>query len=145
MSDSETAFRLNTALIHSLVSLGHNLGMRVIVEGIETEGQLELIRSLGANEVQGFLLGRPTADPLSHLCLYNSTIPVEQPERESHALGSCNSEVEYRGMLGRLAFLILRNVLKAGFRTVCGINLRWDPLLSLQPARALSQMRRYRR
>jgi EAL domain-containing protein (putative c-di-GMP-specific phosphodiesterase class I) len=36
----------------------------VIVEGIEEPEQLELIRSLGANDVQGFLMGRPTSNPI---------------------------------------------------------------------------------
>ena len=52
----------NTAavpLIHSMISLAHNIGKRVVVEGIETNSQLEILRSLGCDEVQGFLLGRP--------------------------------------------------------------------------------------
>jgi EAL domain-containing protein (putative c-di-GMP-specific phosphodiesterase class I) len=57
------------AMVHSLVTLAHNLGMRVIVEGIETLTQLNLVTELGSNEVQGFLLGRPTADPASQLHL----------------------------------------------------------------------------
>ena len=55
------------AMVHSLVTLAHNLNMRVIVEGVETPRQLELIHKFGANEVQGFLLGRPTPDPESLL------------------------------------------------------------------------------
>jgi len=51
------------ALIRSLVSLAHNLNMQVVVEGIETVEQLETIEAMGGNEVQGYLLGRPTADP----------------------------------------------------------------------------------
>jgi EAL domain-containing protein (putative c-di-GMP-specific phosphodiesterase class I) len=38
--------------------------MRVIVEGVEKQEQLDHIRSCGANEVQGFLTGRPTANPM---------------------------------------------------------------------------------
>jgi EAL domain-containing protein (putative c-di-GMP-specific phosphodiesterase class I) len=53
--------------VESILAMGHNLGMRVIVEGIETEEQLQLIRALRANEAQGFLLGRPTADPMARL------------------------------------------------------------------------------
>jgi EAL domain-containing protein (putative c-di-GMP-specific phosphodiesterase class I) len=36
----------------------------VIVEGVEKQEQLDLVRSLGVNEVQGYLLGRPTANPI---------------------------------------------------------------------------------
>jgi diguanylate cyclase (GGDEF)-like protein len=53
------------AMVHSLVTLAHNLGMGVIAEGVETEKQMEMITALGCNEVQGYLLGRPTSDPMA--------------------------------------------------------------------------------
>jgi len=49
------------------VTMAHNLKMRVVVEGIESVEQLDLIRSLGANEAQGYLLGRPSLNPLAQL------------------------------------------------------------------------------
>jgi EAL domain-containing protein (putative c-di-GMP-specific phosphodiesterase class I) len=54
----------NESMIRTLVALAHNVGMRVIVEGVEKQVQLDLVRSLGVNEVQGYLLGRPTAHPV---------------------------------------------------------------------------------
>jgi len=39
--------------------LGHRLGLKVVAEGIETEEQLALVRRLGCEEAQGYLLGRP--------------------------------------------------------------------------------------
>lgn len=53
--------------VKSILMLAHNLNMKVIVEGIETREQLELIRALGTNEAQGYFLGRPSAHPLEHL------------------------------------------------------------------------------
>jgi predicted signal transduction protein with EAL and GGDEF domain len=53
----------NESVIRMLVALAHNAGMSVIVEGVETPEQLEFVRALGANEVQGFLMGRPTPNP----------------------------------------------------------------------------------
>jgi len=53
------------AMVHSLVTLAHNLGMRVIAEGVETEQQLQRIAELGCNEVQGYLLGRPTSEAIA--------------------------------------------------------------------------------
>jgi EAL domain-containing protein (putative c-di-GMP-specific phosphodiesterase class I) len=53
------------AMVHTLITLAHNLGMRVIAEGVETHRQLELIAELGSDEIQGYLTGRPTADPSS--------------------------------------------------------------------------------
>jgi diguanylate cyclase (GGDEF)-like protein/PAS domain S-box-containing protein len=56
-------------LIHAMISLGHSIGKRVIVEGVETSAQLEILRSIGCDEVQGFLLGRPArlANPAAQL------------------------------------------------------------------------------
>ena len=55
------------AMVQSLVALARNLSMQVIVEGIETPEQLELIKKLGGNEVQGYLLGKPPPNPASQL------------------------------------------------------------------------------
>jgi diguanylate cyclase len=55
------------AMITSLVSLAHTLDLRVIVEGVETPEQLELIRGFGADEVQGYLMGRPSADSMAQV------------------------------------------------------------------------------
>ena len=57
----------NRRQVHALVTLAHDLGMRVIVEGIETQKQLQLITEPGSNEIQGYLLGWPTPDPSSQL------------------------------------------------------------------------------
>ena len=55
------------AFVESILMMAHNLHMKVIVEGIETQEQLELMRSLGTNEAQGYLLGRPSPNPLEQL------------------------------------------------------------------------------
>ena len=65
---SELAVREETrAFVESVLSMARNLHMKVIVEGIETHEQLELMRSLGTNEAQGYLLGRPTPNPMEQL------------------------------------------------------------------------------
>jgi len=66
------------ALVQSILTLGHNLGMKVIVEGIETLAQLQLMRQLGCDEAQGYLLGRPTPDPIA--VLRNQAQRVEAAE-----------------------------------------------------------------
>jgi EAL domain-containing protein (putative c-di-GMP-specific phosphodiesterase class I) len=47
------------ALLHAVVTLADNLGLRVVAEGIETEEQLVLLQALGCAEGQGYLLSRP--------------------------------------------------------------------------------------
>jgi diguanylate cyclase (GGDEF)-like protein/PAS domain S-box-containing protein len=49
----------DAAIVRSIITLGHSLGMLVVGEGVETQGQMDLLRALGCDEVQGFLLGRP--------------------------------------------------------------------------------------
>jgi diguanylate cyclase (GGDEF)-like protein len=47
------------AIVGSLVSLAHGLGLTVVAEGVETEEQLTELRRLGCDRVQGYLLARP--------------------------------------------------------------------------------------
>ncbi len=47
------------AILKAVVALGRGLGIPVLAEGIETEGQLEIVRKEGCEQVQGYLLGRP--------------------------------------------------------------------------------------
>lgn len=49
----------DAAIIEAITSLGHNLGLEVVAEGVETRGQFEFLRSQGCDTVQGYLLGRP--------------------------------------------------------------------------------------
>ena len=47
------------ALLHAVVTLADNLGLKVVAEGIETEEQLVLLQALGCAFGQGFLLAKP--------------------------------------------------------------------------------------
>jgi diguanylate cyclase (GGDEF)-like protein len=47
------------AIIHSIVALGHALGMMVLAEGVETDQQRVLLRLAGCDEMQGFLFAKP--------------------------------------------------------------------------------------
>ncbi len=46
-------------VLRAIVKLGHGLGMTVTAEGIETRRQLSLLRDIGCDLAQGYLLGRP--------------------------------------------------------------------------------------
>lgn len=43
----------------AIVSMAHALDMGVVAEGVETEEQLELLRSLNCDEIQGYFISRP--------------------------------------------------------------------------------------
>lgn len=49
------------AIVTRLVQLAHDLGIRVTAEGVETAQQLEVLRSIGCDEVQGYLYSKPIA------------------------------------------------------------------------------------
>ena len=46
-------------MVRAIVALGHNLGMVVVAEGVETQAQLDALRALGCEFCQGFLFSRP--------------------------------------------------------------------------------------
>jgi diguanylate cyclase (GGDEF)-like protein len=46
-------------IVRSTVELGHNLGLRVVAEGVETEPVMQHLRSLGCDLGQGFGISRP--------------------------------------------------------------------------------------
>lgn len=46
-------------VLRAIVKLGHGLGMTVTAEGIETQRQLSMLRDIGCDLAQGYLLGRP--------------------------------------------------------------------------------------
>ncbi len=50
-------------IVQAIIQLAHNFNLSVTAEGIETEQQLEIIRELGCNEAQGFLLAKPMNEP----------------------------------------------------------------------------------
>ncbi|MCL7930394.1 putative bifunctional diguanylate cyclase/phosphodiesterase [Halomonas llamarensis] len=53
----------NQAICRAVVTLGHAMGMAVLAEGVENEDEYALLKTLGVDEFQGFLLARPTPSP----------------------------------------------------------------------------------
>ena len=46
-------------IVSAVVALAHNLGLKVVAEGVETREQLALLRARGCDLIQGYYLGRP--------------------------------------------------------------------------------------
>ncbi len=46
-------------LVQAIVTLAHGLGLTVVAEGVENRRQLEVLRSVGCDKFQGYLLGEP--------------------------------------------------------------------------------------
>lgn len=49
----------DAAIAHSITQLGHNLGMEIIAEGVETLEQFDWLRSIGCDVAQGYYFSRP--------------------------------------------------------------------------------------
>jgi predicted signal transduction protein with EAL and GGDEF domain len=53
------ADRRNAAIVRSTIELGHNLGLTVVAEGVETDHELAELRRYGCDSAQGFYFARP--------------------------------------------------------------------------------------
>ncbi len=50
-------------IVEAIVQMAHGLGCDVVVEGIETQDQLDAVAAMGCRYGQGYLIGRPAAIP----------------------------------------------------------------------------------
>jgi EAL domain-containing protein (putative c-di-GMP-specific phosphodiesterase class I)/GGDEF domain-containing protein len=48
-------------LVRSIISIGKELELEVVAEGVETKEQLEFLRSIGCDQIQGFYFSKPLA------------------------------------------------------------------------------------
>ncbi|WP_432519381.1 putative bifunctional diguanylate cyclase/phosphodiesterase [Kineococcus sp. SYSU DK006] len=51
--------RQDEAVVAGIIGMAKNMGVGVVAEGVESQGQLDALRRLGCDAAQGFLLGRP--------------------------------------------------------------------------------------
>ena len=54
------------AVVNAVIKLAQALGLKVVAEGVETNGQYQILRSLGCDQLQGYLFAKPmTAQALA--------------------------------------------------------------------------------
>jgi EAL domain-containing protein (putative c-di-GMP-specific phosphodiesterase class I) len=63
-------------IVQTIVGLAHNLRLRAVAEGIETDAAYRLLAETGCDYGQGFLMGRPM--PAAELTALASAAPVSR-------------------------------------------------------------------
>ncbi len=51
----------NMSIVSSIISLAHTLKLSVVAEGVETQQQFDVLKSLDCDQIQGYLIGRPVS------------------------------------------------------------------------------------
>jgi diguanylate cyclase (GGDEF)-like protein len=72
----------DVAIVSAIIALAHNLRLKVVAEGVETENQLNTLRLLGGDEYQGFYRCKPLpAGEFEHMLVQHSggVEPAPQP------------------------------------------------------------------
>jgi diguanylate cyclase (GGDEF)-like protein len=73
--------RDDVTIIMSTIELAHNMGLKVVAEGVETQEAWNLLRRLGCDLVQGYLISYPLtpADTVAFLKQAKNAQPAEEP------------------------------------------------------------------
>lgn len=61
-------------IVQSLVGLCRDMGLRLIAEGVETEGELTVLQDLGVRFVQGYLFARPQIGALPEVSTHERLV-----------------------------------------------------------------------
>jgi diguanylate cyclase (GGDEF)-like protein len=69
----------DAAIVRSVIELGHNLGMTVVAEGVESLATLEAVTDLGCDVAQGFWFSKPrAADEIADWVRESRTAPAQR-------------------------------------------------------------------
>ncbi|WP_240778776.1 GGDEF domain-containing phosphodiesterase [Shewanella sp. SNU WT4] len=83
---------VDTHIVNTVISLAHNMGRKVVAEGIETMAQLSFLQTAGCEFGQGYLFARPLSEEqtMSMLAQINSSLvwPIAQDAARFGQLGS---------------------------------------------------------
>lgn len=71
----------DVVIVRSIIDLAHNLGLRVVAEGVENEDQFEMLREMGCDCAQGYLFSRPISADEMEIRLANEGILSSEKKR----------------------------------------------------------------
>ncbi len=67
-------------IVRSVIDLGHNLGLNVVAEGVETQEMFDALAALGCDEAQGFYISKPQACESLKKWFLTSPWPLPSPD-----------------------------------------------------------------
>ena len=80
----------HAALVEAIITLGHNLNMKVVAEGVETKEQTQFLRDQNCDEIQGYYFSKPI--PIEEF----TTLLQKERSDTSLSIGSRNSKEKQR-------------------------------------------------
>lgn len=60
--DKISSDKMQLQVVGSIIDLGHNLGLSIVAEGVETGDQLEILAEVGCDYIQGYIFSKPLAE-----------------------------------------------------------------------------------
>jgi diguanylate cyclase (GGDEF)-like protein len=73
----------SAAIVRSTVDLAHSLGLRIVAEGVEDPGTVEVLHRYGCDIIQGFFYSRPI--PAAELTAWLANGPAAEPSRRLYS------------------------------------------------------------
>lgn len=82
-------------ILQSIVKMAKRLGMSVIAEGVETSNQLDFLKSIGCDRIQGFYFARPM--PCEEFETYIQNYKMQKDIRSNTSITETELEVVFNG------------------------------------------------
>ncbi len=113
------------AFASAIVALGRTLGLRIVAEGIEEQGQLDVLRDLGCELGQGFLFARPMpGEEIARVFAGASPRPVDA--RDLRAAPEARGEDGLMFILYSVVIGLVVGFLAGGSTTgLASLRIRW--------------------
>lgn len=71
--------QVRLAIAASVIALGREIGVKIVLEGVERRGEVDALKSVGARFMQGFYFARPAFEKLTAETEINGLIPDAAP------------------------------------------------------------------
>ena len=120
----------DAAIVASVVKLAHTVGMAVVAEGVETEGQARFLHEIGCACAQGYRFARPAPPPeVPHelspelFTPYPDTPQRDRPRRREPASPAAIQRIAFLAGEGASLHTIAAALNREGLKT--GSGMRW--------------------